>query len=203
MAETHCSERECFSQFADCLATTNREYALGWKPAGPDSRFRGFFRNALMGRITFGSERSSKLIIMKNTSPLNQAEASAPRTLKDLVQRTAKALSPETSVQEACDQLRSEKITSSPVTDQKGQLIGTVSQSELNRKVGGFGHDPKIELTQTGLNQETVYCFEDETLAEAQRLMQVNNLIQLPVLTREKRMLGMVTLADVAREQKR
>jgi CBS domain-containing protein len=70
-----------------------------------------------------------------------------------------------------------------------------VSQSELNRKVGGFGHDPKIELTQTGLNQETVYCFEDETLAEAERLMQVNNLIQLPVLTREKRMLGMVTLA--------
>jgi CBS-domain-containing membrane protein len=151
----------------------------------------------------FGSERSSKRNIMEATSPDNQAEASRPRTLKDLVQRAAKTLSPETSVQEACDQLRSEKITSSPVTDQYGQLIGTVSESELNRKVGGFGHDPKIELTQTGLNQKTVYCFEDETLAEAERLMKVNNLSQLPVLTREKRMLGMVTLADIAREQKR
>ena len=141
--------------------------------------------------------------IMKNTSPANQAEASAPRTLKDLVQPAAKTLSPETSVQEACDQLRSEKIASSPVTDKYGQLIGTVSESELNRKVGGFGHDPKIEVTQAQMNQKTVYCFEDETLAEAERLMQVNNLSQLPVLTREKRMLGLVTLADIAREQKR
>ena len=139
---------------------------------------------------------------MKNPSPVNQAEESPSRTLKDLVQCEAKTLSPETSVQEACDQLRSEKITSSPVTDQNGRLIGTVSQSELNRKVGGFGHDPKIELTQTQLNQKTVYCFEDESLAEAERLMHLNNLSQLPVLTREKRMLGIVKLADVAREQK-
>jgi CBS domain-containing protein len=139
---------------------------------------------------------------MKNTSPVNQAEQSAPRTVKDLVQREAKTLSPETSVQEACDQLRSERITSSPVTDQDGQLIGTVSESELHRKVGGFGHDPKIELTQTELNQETVYCFEDEALAEAERLMHLNNLRQLPVLTGEKRMVGIVTLEDIAREQK-
>jgi CBS domain-containing protein len=138
---------------------------------------------------------------METTSD-NQAEASVPRTLKDLVQREAKTLSPETSVQEACNQLRSEKIASSPVTDQNGHLIGTVSESELNRKVGGFGHDPKLQLTQTELNQETVYCFEDETLAEAERLMHLNNLSRLPVLTREKRMVGIVTLEDIAREQK-
>jgi CBS domain-containing protein len=139
---------------------------------------------------------------METKSPVNQAEASAPRTLKDLVQREAKSLSPETSVQEACDQLRSEKIASSPVTDQNGQLIGTVSESELNRKVGGFGHDPKIELTQSELNQGTVYCFEDETLGEAEKLMHLSNLSRLPVLTREKRMVGIVTLEDIAREQK-
>ena len=73
---------------------------------------------------------SRKLTIMKTASPVNRAEESAPRTLKDLVQREAKTLSPETSVQEACDQLRSEKISSSPVSDQNGQLVGTVSESE-------------------------------------------------------------------------
>jgi CBS domain-containing protein len=140
---------------------------------------------------------------METTSSVDQPEESAPRTLKDLVQRREKLLAPETSVQEACDQLRSEKIDSSPVTDQNGQLLGTVSESELNRKVGGFGHDPEAELTQTELNQETVYCFEDDTLAEAERLMHVSNLSQLPVLTREKRMVGIVTLEDIAREQKR
>ena len=93
-------------------------------------------------------------------------------------------------------------MTSSPVTDKDGQLLGTVSASELNRKVGGFGHDPKIELAQTGLDQETVYCFEEQTIAEAEKLMRARNLRQLPVLTREKRMLGIVTLEDIAREQR-
>ena len=139
---------------------------------------------------------------METKFPINQAEKSAPRTLKDLVQREAKTLSPETSVQEACEQLRSEKIASSPVTDRNGQLLGTVSESELNRKVGGFGHDPKIQLTQTEVNQEKVYCFEDQSIAEAEKLMHLRNLTQLPVLTREKRMVGIVTLEDITREQR-
>jgi CBS-domain-containing membrane protein len=126
---------------------------------GPARDLAGFFGTHCWAEISLGSERANKLTIMENISPVNQAEESAPRTLKDLVQRAAKTLSPETSVQEACDQLRSERITSSPVTDQNGRLIGTVSESELNRRVGGFGHDPKIELTNTELNQETVYLF--------------------------------------------
>ena len=75
-----------------------------------------------------------------------------------------------------------------------------MSESELNRKVGGFGYHPKIELAQTELNQETVYCFEDQTIAEAEKLMREGNLRQLPVLTREKRMVGIVTLEDIVRE---
>jgi CBS domain-containing protein len=132
---------------------------------------------------------------------MDQPEELAPRTLKEIVQVEAKALGPEVSVQEACDELRSEGMTSSPVTDKDGRLLGTVSESELNRKVGGFGHDPKIELAQTELNQETVCCFEDQTIAEAEKLMLEGNLSQLPVLTREKRMIGIVTLEDIAREQ--
>jgi CBS domain-containing protein len=92
--------------------------------------------------------------------------------------------------------------TSRPKLANWHQLLGTVSESELNRKVGGFGHDPKIELVQTELNQKTVYCFEDQTVAEAEKLMRKGNLRQLPVLTREKRTVGIVTLEDIAREEK-
>jgi IMP dehydrogenase len=139
---------------------------------------------------------------MNTKSAIDQVEEAAPRTLKEIVRREAKSLGPEASVQEACDELRSEGISSSPVTDKNGQLLGTVSEPELNRKVGGLGHDPKIELAQTELNQETVYCFEDQTIAEAENLMRARNLNQLPVLTREERMIGIVTLEDIVREQR-
>jgi predicted transcriptional regulator len=61
-----------------------------------------------------------------------------------------------------------------------------LSGTELNHKVGGRGHDPKIELARAGLTQETVYCFEDQAIDEAEKLMRKGNLSQLPVLTREK-----------------
>jgi CBS-domain-containing membrane protein len=83
--------------------------------------------------------------IMKTKSAIDQVEELAPRTLKEIV-HAAKILRPVASVQEACDELRSERTTWSLVTDKNGQLLGTVSENELNRKVGGFGHDPKIEL---------------------------------------------------------
>ena len=133
----------------------------------------------------------------------DEGEELAPRTLKEIMHRKAKTLGPETSVQEARDQLRSEKMTSTPVTDTNGRLLGTVSESKLNRKVGGFGHDPKIELAQTELDREAFYCFEDQTIAEAEKLMREKNLNQLPVLTREKRMVGTVTLEDIIENKER
>ena len=139
---------------------------------------------------------------MENKSPIGQVEARAPRTLKDIVHGKPKTLAPEASVQKTCDELRSEGITSSCVTDKNGRLLGTVSERELNRKVGGFGHDPpKTELAQAELNQETVYCFEEQAIAEAEELMRAGNLRQLSVLTREKRMVGIVALEDIARER--
>lgn len=82
---------------------------------------------------------------MKTKSAIDQVEELAPRTLKEIV-HAAKILRPEASVQEACDELRSEGTTWSLGTDKNGQLLGTGSKSALNRKAGGFGHDPKIEL---------------------------------------------------------
>ena len=139
---------------------------------------------------------------MKTKSAIGQVEELAPRTLKEIVHGEARTLRSEASVQEACDELRSERMTWSPVTDKNGHLLGTVSQSELNCKVGGFGHDPKIELARTGLNRKTVYCFEDQSIAEAEKLMRAGNLLQLPVVTHEKRMVGIVTLEDIVREQR-
>ena len=137
---------------------------------------------------------------MKTKSAIGQVEELAPRTLKEIAHGEAKTLRPEASVREACDELRSEGMTWFPVTDKNGHLLGTVSESELNRKVGGFGHDPKIELARTGLNRKTVYCFEDQSIAEAEKLMRAGNLLQLPVVTHEKRMVGIVTLEDIVRE---
>jgi CBS domain-containing protein len=41
-------------------------------------------------------------------------------------------------------------------------------------------------------------CFEDQDVAEAARLMQEKQVHQLPVLNRDKRLVGIVSLGDLA-----
>ena len=69
---------------------------------------------------------------------MDQPEEPARKTLKEIVHGEAKALGPEASVQEACEQLRSEKMPSYPVTDKNGEVLGTVSEGDINRKVSSL-----------------------------------------------------------------
>jgi CBS domain-containing protein len=43
-----------------------------------------------------------------------------------------------------------------------------------------------------------IYCFEDQGVAEAARLMRERKVHQLPVLSRDKRLVGIVSLGDLA-----
>ena len=38
----------------------------------------------------------------------------------------------------------------------------------MNRKVGGLGHDPKTEPVEAQVEKNNFYCFEDQTVAEAE-----------------------------------
>ena len=66
----------------------------------------------------------------------------AARPVKNIVE-PAKTVRSEVSVQAALNELQARGVDWSPVTDQRGELLGAVSKNEMNRKVGGMGHDPK------------------------------------------------------------
>src|SRR6266404_2877489 len=87
------------------------------------------------------------------------------RTVKDIIQ-PAKSIFNKVSVKTALDEMRARAIDSSPVIDQRGELLGTVSKNKMNRNVGGLGHDPKTEPVETHIEKNSAYCFEDQTVAE-------------------------------------
>jgi signal-transduction protein with cAMP-binding, CBS, and nucleotidyltransferase domain len=66
------------------------------------------------------------------------------RTVKDIIE-PAKSIFNEVSVKAALDEMQARAIDSSPVIDQRGELLGTVSRNKMNRNVGDLGHDPNTE----------------------------------------------------------
>jgi CBS domain-containing protein len=60
------------------------------------------------------------------------------------------------------------------------------------------GRDPKITPVKEVMTSEVVYCFEDQEIEEAEQVMEKNQIRRLPVLNREKLLVGIVSLGDFA-----
>jgi CBS-domain-containing membrane protein len=48
------------------------------------------------------------------------------------------------------------------------------------------------------MSPDIIYCFEDDEASEAERLMQERQIRRLPVLDRQKRLVGILSLGDLA-----
>ena len=112
-------------------------------------------------------------------NPAGDANLDA-RPVKDIIE-PAKTVLGEVSVQTALDEMQARGIDSALVTNQRGELLGTVSSNEMNRKVGGLGHDPKTEPVEAQVEKNNVYCFEDQTVAEVEQIMCDAKVAEVPV----------------------
>jgi CBS domain-containing protein len=127
---------------------------------------------------------------------------SEARTVKDIIE-PAKSISNKVSVKAALDEMRARAIDSSPVIDQRGELLGTVSKNKMNRNVGGLGHDPKTEPVEAHIEKNSAYCFEDQTIAEVEQMMLNAKVGEVPVVTREKLLVGTINIEGLHRRKDR
>jgi len=149
-----------------------------------------------------------RLQIRPNQSPMKQIKANhsgganfEARTVKDIIE-PAKSISNKVSVKAALDEMQARAIDSSPVIDQRGELLGTVSKNKMNRKVGGFGHDPKTEPVEAHIEKNSAYCFEDQTIVEVEQMMLNANVGEVPVVTREKLLVGTINIEGSQQEKR-
>jgi len=134
------------------------------------------------------------------SNPAEDANLDA-RPVKDIIE-PAKTVLGKVSVQAALDEMQAREIDSAVVTNQRGELLGTVSSNEMNRKVGGLGHDPKTEPIEAQVEKNNVYCFEDQTVAEAEQIMCDAKVAEVPVVTREKLLVGTTSLEAIAQDKR-
>src|SRR5437870_12559392 len=115
------------------------------------------------------------------------------RTVKDIIE-PAKSISNKVSVKAALDEMQARAIDSSPVIDQRGELLGTLSKNKMNREVGGLGHDPKTEPVEAHIEKNNPYCFDDQTVADAEQMMHNATVGGVPVVTREQLLGGTINI---------
>ena len=117
--------------------------------------------------------------------------------VRHLMTRQAVVISPATSLQDAAAQMREEDIGVLPVCE-LGHVVGIVTDRDLTVRAMAEGLDPTKAVVRQVMSTRLAVCFEEQDAGEAERMMQKHQIRRLPVLDRESRLVGMISLGDLA-----
>lgn len=119
------------------------------------------------------------------------------KTLKEVMSGNVACLSPEASMQEVATKMKELDAGSIPVCE-NDRLIGMVTDRDIVVKGVAGGIDLKSACARDVMTTPVVYCFEDQEIGEAARVMEAKQIRRLLVLNRDKRLVGIVSLGDLS-----
>jgi CBS domain-containing protein len=117
--------------------------------------------------------------------------------LRDIMTGNVETIAPNATVQEAAKKMKDLRVGALPVCE-GDKLIGIITDRDLVMRVLAEGRDPKTVIVDDALTINVVFCFEDEGVERASQLMAKHQIRRLPVMSSTKRLVGIVTLGDLA-----
>jgi CBS domain-containing protein len=78
------------------------------------------------------------------------------------------------------------------------RLVGTLTDRDITIRSVASGANPNTTTVRDAMTREIVYCFDDEDVEDAAEMMEQKQVRRLPVLSRSKRLVGIVSLGDLA-----
>jgi CBS-domain-containing membrane protein len=116
----------------------------------------------------------------------------------EVMSRNVQLASPEDKVQEIAKRMVSDDVGFMPVGD-KDRLVGTITDRDIVARAVAKGRDGKCKVRDV-MSNDIKYCYDDEDVEHVIRNLGDLQLRRLPVVNREKRLVGVVSLADAARK---
>lgn len=116
--------------------------------------------------------------------------------VREIMTRDVQLLAPHHTLQDAARRMRDDDIGSLPVAE-GDRLVGYVTDRDIVVRglAEGLSGDTHVHDVMT---DQVLYCFEDDDVEEVAVNMADNQVRRLPVLSQEKRLVGIVALADIS-----
>lgn len=103
---------------------------------------------------------------------------------------------PEQTIREAARMMADRDIGALPV-GQNDRLVGMVTDRDIAVRAVAEGLGPDTKINDV-MSKEVMYCFDDDDLDDVARNMGDIQVRRLPVVNRDKRLVGIVSVGDVA-----
>jgi CBS domain-containing protein len=117
--------------------------------------------------------------------------------LRDVMTRDVEVIHPDATVEEAAEKMEALNVGPLPVCDGR-RLVGMITDRDITVRAVAAGVGPGEARVRDVMTPEVAYAFEDQDVREAERIMQEQQIRRLPILDRDKRLVGIVSLGDLA-----
>jgi CBS domain-containing protein len=115
----------------------------------------------------------------------------------NVMTRDVKIASPEDTLQHAAKLMEKNDFGLLPVGE-NDRLVGMLSDRDITVRAVARGLAPDRCKVRDVMSRDVKYVYEDESIEDAARNMSDLQVRRLPVLNRDKRLVGIVSLGDLA-----
>jgi len=118
----------------------------------------------------------------------------------EVMTRGVECISPDATLQEAAQKMRDLDVGPLPVCGPNDRLMGIITDRDIAVRAVAEGRDPRTARVRDAMTEGIDYCFEDDHVTVAAHHMEDKQIRRLVVLNRDKRLVGIVSLGDLAVE---
>jgi CBS domain-containing protein len=119
--------------------------------------------------------------------------------IREVMTRNAKLTHPDDTLQQAATLMKDCDCGVLPVAD-GDHLVGMLTDRDIAIRCIAEGKGPNARV-KDAMTQEVLYCFDDQDTQHICQNMADIQVRRLPVMNRDKQLVGIVSLSDLARKE--
>lgn len=116
--------------------------------------------------------------------------------VSEAMTRDVHIATPDQSIRDAAAEMAALDAGILPVRE-GDRLVGMITDRDIAVRAVAQGKNPDTRIREV-MTQDVKYCFEDDEVQSVARNMAQIQVRRLPVLNRDKRLVGILSLADMA-----
>jgi CBS domain-containing protein len=117
--------------------------------------------------------------------------------VRDVMTRDVRLITPDQTVAEAAKLMADCDTGALPVRE-GDRLIGVITDRDIAVRAVAQHKSPDAPVREVMSSDKVLYCYDDEDVEHVAKNMAENKVRRLPALNRDKRLVGIVSIGDLA-----
>lgn len=117
--------------------------------------------------------------------------------LHEIMTTKVEVARPDSTLRAVAQTMKSVNVGMVPVCD-GDRVLGALTDRDIAIRAVAEGKDPNTTKAADVMTADITYCYEDDDVKDAAKKMQEEKIRRLIVINKDKRLVGIVSLGDLA-----